>query len=67
VTEWLDEFGYLDRDDINFNKMLFEVGGGVSVSSGRIYVDIGYRFCKFLQTGEPINTSWLYVGVGVGF
>jgi hypothetical protein len=67
VTDLLDEFGYLDRDDVDFNKTLFEVGGGVSMSSGRMYMDIGYRFRKFLQTGEPINMSGLYAGVGVGF
>ena len=32
VTELLDNFGVLDRDDISFNKMLFEVGGGISIS-----------------------------------
>ena len=31
VTELFDEFGFLDRDDISFNKMLFEVGGGISI------------------------------------
>ena len=67
VTELFDEFGVLDRDDMTFNKTLFEVGGGVSVSSGRMYMDIGYRFRKFLQTDEPINMSGLYAGVGVGF
>jgi hypothetical protein len=67
VTELFDELGFLDRDDVSFNKMLFEVGGGVAVSSGRMYMDIGYRFRKFLQTGEPINMSGLYAGVGVGF
>jgi opacity protein-like surface antigen len=67
VTELFDEFGLLDRDDITFNKALFEVGGGVSVSNGRMYMDIGYRFRKFLETGEPINMSGVYVGAGVGF
>lgn len=67
VTGLLDEFGLLDRDDISFNKVLFEVGGGVSAASGRLYVDIGYRFRKFLQTGVPINMSGVYAGAGVGF
>ena len=67
VTELLDELGYLDRDDIEFNKPLFEVGGGVAISNGSIYVDVGYRFRKFLDTGEPINVSGIYAGVGVGF
>ena len=67
VTELLDDLGYLDRDDIEFNKPLFEVGGGVAVSNGAIYVDVGYRFRKFLDTGEPINVSGIYAGIGVGF
>jgi opacity protein-like surface antigen len=67
VTELLDDLGYLDRDDIEFNKPLFEVGGGVAISNGSIYVDVGYRFRKFLDTGEPINVSGIYAGVGVGF
>jgi len=67
VTGLLDELGYLDRDDINFNKALFEVGGGVSFSNGPVYVDVGYRFRKFLDTGAPINVSGVYAGVGVGF
>jgi opacity protein-like surface antigen len=67
VTGLLDEFDIIDRDDINFNKALFEVGGGVSISNGPVYVDVGYRFRKFLQTGAPINVSGVYAGVGVGF
>jgi opacity protein-like surface antigen len=67
VTGLLDEFDIIDRDDINFNKALFEVGGGVSISNGPVYVDVGYRFRKFLQTGAPINVSGVYAGIGVGF
>ena len=67
VTGLLDELGYLDRDDINFNKALFEVGGGLSIASGAVYADIGYRFRKFLETGAPINVSGVYAGIGVGF
>ena len=48
VTGLLDDLGYLDRDDINFNKALFEVG--VSFSNGLVYVDVSYQFRKFLQT-----------------
>lgn len=67
VTGLLDDLGYLDRDDIEFSKPLFELGGGVAISNGSIYVDVGYRFRKFLDTGEPINVSGIYAGVGVGF
>lgn len=67
VTDLLDDLGYLDRDDIEFSKPLFEVGGGVAISNGSIYVDVGYRFRKFLDTGEPVNVSGIYAGVGVGF
>jgi len=67
VTELLDELGFLDRDDLEFNKILFEVGGGVAISNGPFYADISYRFRKFLDTNEPINVSGFYAGVGVGF
>lgn len=67
VTDALDVLGYLDKDDITFTKALFEIGGGVAFSNGRLYADISYRFRKFLQTGEPINMSGVYAGVGVGF
>lgn len=67
VTNLLDSLGYLDRDDLIFTKALFELGGGVAISRGRLYADISYRFRKFLQTGEPINVSGLYAGLGVGF
>ena len=67
VTELLDDLGYLDRDDIEFSKPLFEVGGGVAISNGSLYADVGYRFRKFLDTGEPVNVSGIYAGIGVGF
>ena len=67
VTDLLDELGVLDRDDLDATKLLFEVGGGIAISNGTFYADISYRFRKFLDTGEPINVSGLYAGVGVGF
>lgn len=67
VTGLLDEFNMLDRDDIEFNKMLFEVGGGIAASTGPMYIDIGYRFRKFVDTGEPVNVSGVYAGAGLGF
>ena len=42
-------------------------GGGVAISNGSVYVDVSYRFRKFLDTGKPINVSGFYAGVGVGF
>jgi hypothetical protein len=67
VTDLLDDLGYLDKDEVQFNKVLFEVGGGISFSNGTLYGDVSYRFRKFLDTGEPINVSGIYAGVGVGF
>src|SRR5690606_20793430 len=67
VTALLAELGYLDREDVEFTKPLFEVGGGVAISNGAVFADIGYRFRKFLDTGEPINVSGIYLGAGVGF
>jgi len=67
VTGLLDSLSYLDKSDIEFNKMLFEVGGGMQASKGPLFVDISYRFRKFLQTGTGINVSGIYAGAGVGF
>ena len=67
VTGLLDSLGYIDKSDLSFNKMLFEVGGGMQASNGTLFVDISYRFRKFLQTGTPINVSGIYAGAGVGF
>ncbi|HEX7086419.1 MAG TPA: hypothetical protein VF198_08655 [Vicinamibacterales bacterium] len=67
VTGLLDELGFLDRDDVEFIKPLFEVGGGIAISNGAVFADIGYRFRKFLDTNEPINVSGIYLGAGVGF
>jgi len=67
VTDLLDELGVLDRDDLEATKPLFEVGGGIAISNGTVYADISYRFRKFLDTGEPVNVSGIYAGIGVGF
>jgi opacity protein-like surface antigen len=67
VTGLLDELGAIDRDDLEFNKPLFEVGGGIAISKASLHVDVSYRFRKFLDTGEPVNVSGIYAGVGVGF
>jgi len=67
VTGILDSLGYLDKRDVDFNKALFEVGGGFQASHGALFVDVSYRFRKFLQTDVGINVSGLYAGAGVGF
>jgi opacity protein-like surface antigen len=67
VTGLLDSLGVVDKSDIDFNKALFEIGGGVQASHGPLFIDVSYRFRKFLETGSPINVSGLYAGAGVGF
>ncbi len=67
VTGILDSLGYLDKRDVDFNKALFEVGGGFQASHRALFVDVSYRFRKFLQTDIGINVSGLYAGAGVGF
>jgi hypothetical protein len=54
VTDDLVEEGYLDDDQIS--KLAFEFGGGVIVPFVRAYVDVGYRFMKFLDA-EEVNIS----------
>ena len=67
VTDLLDESGYVDKDDLSFTKPLFEVGGGVAISAGRAWIDLSYRFRKFLDVGEPVNISGVYAGAGISF
>jgi hypothetical protein len=67
VTDLLDEYGYVDKDDLSFTKPLFEVGGGVAISAGRAWIDLSYRFRKFLDVGEPVNISGVYAGAGISF
>jgi opacity protein-like surface antigen len=59
--------GELEEEDVRFTKPVFEVGGGVMFANGSSYADISYRFRKALDTGEPVNVSGIYAGVGVGF
>jgi hypothetical protein len=64
ITDDLVSDGYLDDDAIN--KLAFEFGGGVLVPFGRAYVDVGYRFMKFVDA-EDVNISRAYAGFGVTF
>ena len=64
ITGDLVSDGYLDDDAIN--KLAFELGGGVLVPVGRAYVDVGYRFMKFVDA-EDVNISRAYAGFGVTF
>jgi opacity protein-like surface antigen len=66
VTDMATELGLIDRDDLQANKLLFEVGGGVVVPMGRAFLDAGYRFRKFLEI-EDVNMSGLYIGGGISF
>jgi hypothetical protein len=64
VTDDLIDEGYLDDDTIT--KLAFEFGGGAIVPFGRVYVDVGYRFMKFVDA-EDVNISRVYAGFGVTF
>lgn len=57
----------LDKQDIHYDKPLFEVGGGVAVPIGRLYIDGSYRFRKILNVDEPTNISGFYIGAGVSY
>lgn len=67
VTSILEELGFLDRDDLQATRPVFEVGGGLAISNGTVVADVSYRFRKPLNTGEPFNISGIYAGIGVGF
>jgi len=59
--------GAISSEDLAINKTLFEVGGGFQVAKGPLFVDVSYRFRKFLGSDIGINVSGLYAGAGVGF
>jgi hypothetical protein len=66
VTNELVLLGYLDEDDITWTKPIFEVGGGIAVPVGHLYIDVGYRFRKAIDA-EDINMSGVYAGIGASF
>jgi hypothetical protein len=45
---------------------MFEVGGGVAIAIGRLYIDAGYCFRKALDI-DDINVSGIYVGGDVRY
>jgi opacity protein-like surface antigen len=49
-----------------FTKFVVEMGGGVEIPVGPMYVDTGYRFGKFIGL-EDANVSRAYAGVGYRF
>jgi hypothetical protein len=58
--------GFLDEDLIKWTKPIFEVGGGIALPIGRVYIDVGYRFRKALDI-EEVNMSGVYAGMGVSY
>ncbi len=67
ITGILESEGAISSEDLAINKSLFEVGGGFQVAKGPLFVDVSYRFRKFLGSDIGINVSGLYAGAGVGF
>lgn len=66
VTETMIGDGYFLRDDLKATKFMFEIGGGIELPVGPAYVDVGYRFGKFLGL-EDANVSRAYAGIGMRF
>ena len=64
VTDDLVDEGYLDDDKIN--KLGIEFGGGVIIGAKSMFLDVGYRFMKLLDT-DDVNISRAYGGIGVRF
>jgi opacity protein-like surface antigen len=66
ITDALLAEGTLDQSDVKATKFLVEMGGGVEIPVGPMYVDTGYRFGKFVGL-EDTNISRAYVGIGYRF
>ncbi|MEQ1573007.1 MAG: hypothetical protein ABL993_02045 [Vicinamibacterales bacterium] len=72
TSEFLSAFGsgdgIVDAAQTNTNKPMGELVGGVGVSVGRAYVDLGYRYRKvFHNVGQSFGVSQLGAAVGIGF
>jgi hypothetical protein len=65
VTDDLVEQGLLDESDLKTTKAYMSAGGGVIVSVGRMYVDLGYRFNRIFVVDS--NVSRVYAAFGVNF
>jgi hypothetical protein len=66
LTEILIAEGDFQRSDLEATKFLFELGGGLEIPVGPMYVDAGYRFGKFVGV-DDLNVSRAYAGVGYRF
>jgi hypothetical protein len=53
-------------DDVKATKFMYEMGAGLEIPVGPIYVDAGYRFGKFVDL-EDASISRAYVGLGYRF
>ncbi len=72
TDDFLNRFGsgdgVYDPTQTNTNKPLGELAGGVGVTIGRAYVDLGYRYRKVFRTmGQSLGVSQLGAAVGIGF
>ena len=65
ITDELIDDGYLDRQDVQATKLMYEAGGGVQVPFSGAYVDLGYRFRKMQDVNA--NISGAYIGFGARF
>lgn len=65
VTEEVLDLIGLDEDGLRSTELAFELGGGVTIPLGAAFVDAGYRYMRI--TGEDLNVSRAYAGVGVRF
>jgi hypothetical protein len=66
VTDALIAEGSFTQSDFKATKFLVEMGGGLEIPVGPMYVDTGYRFGKFVGV-EDANVSRAYAGVGYRF
>lgn len=63
VTEEIADLGGGDLSDFGSTEFLWEVGGGLMVTTGRVLIDVGYVFAKVNES----NVSRVAVGAGVRF
>jgi hypothetical protein len=59
--------GFIDATKMSTFKPMGEFIAGVGISSGRTYVDVGYRFRKVFRAAESFSFSQFSVGVGMRF
>jgi hypothetical protein len=66
VTDGFVALAGLEQSEVKATRFVYEMGGGLEIPVGPMYIDTGYRFGKFIAL-EDANVSRAYAGIGYRF